>query len=88
MRLTKKTMYPAYPVQITSNVALQDPDGSILFRTHEFDKPDSKNLVKKWRKDDLQSGDGPLCGLLPLRSLYYHANESKIPATTRMGIKN
>ena len=88
MRLTKKTMYPAYLVQITSNVVLHDSDGSILFRTHEFDKPDSKNLVKKWRKDNLQSGDGPLHGLLPLRSLYYCANESKIPATTRMGIKN
>ena len=88
MRLTKKTTYPAYPAQITSNVVLQDSDGSILFRTHEFDKPDPKNLVKKWHKDDLQSGDGPLCGLLPLRSLYYRTNESKIPKTTRMGIKN
>ena len=88
MHLTKKTTYPAYPAEITSNVVLQDSDGSILFRTHEFDKPDSKKLVKKWRKDDLQSGDGPLHGLLPLRSLYYRANKSKIPATTRMGIKN
>ena len=88
MRLTKKTTYPAYPAQITFNVVLQDSDGSILFGTHEFDKPDSKKLVKKWCKDDLQSGDGPLHGLLPLRSLYYRANELKIPATTRMGIKN
>ena len=88
MRLTKKTTYPAYPAQITSNVVLQDSVGSILFRTHDFDKPDSKNLVKKWHKDDQQSGDGPLCGLLPLRSLYYRAHELKIPATTRMGIKN
>ena len=54
----------------------------------EHDKPDSKNLVKKWHKDDLQSGDGPLRSLLPLRSLYYHTYELKIPATTRMGIKN
>ena len=81
-------MYPAYPAQITSNVVLQDSDGSILFRTHEFDKPDSNNLVKKWHKDGLQSGDGQLRSLLPLRSLYYRTKESKIPATTRMGIKN
>ena len=88
MCLTKKTTYPAYLAQITSNVVLEDSDGSILFRTHEFDKPDSKNLVKKWHKDDLQSGDGPLRSLLPLRSLYYCTNKLKIPATTRMGIKN
>ena len=87
MRLTKKSMYPAYPVDIATNVVLEDSNGTALFRSHSFDKPQLKALVKKWHKDTINSGDGPLQGLMPLRSLYYRANESKIPATTRMGIK-
>ena len=43
---------------------------------------------KKWRKDTIKAGDGPLRGLMPLRKLYYRVNESKIPATTRMGMTN
>ena len=86
MRLTKKTTYPSYTVDLLTDVVQTDDDGQVLYRTHSFDKPESKTLVKKWRKDTIQSGDGPLRGLLPLRQLYYRVNESKIPATTRLGM--
>ena len=82
MHLTKKTMYPSYTVDILTDVVQRDTGGQVLYRTHSFDKPERKHLVKKWRKDNIQSGDGPLQGLLPLRKLYYRVNESKIPATT------
>ena len=87
MQLTEKSMYPAYPVDIATNVVLEDSNGTALFRSHSFDKPPLKAIFKKWRKDTINSGDGPLQGLMALRSLYYRANKSKIPATTRMGIK-
>ena len=86
MQLTKKTMYPSYTVDILSDVVQSDSDGQVLYRTHSFDKAESKKLVKKWRKDTIQSGDGPLWGLMPLCQLYYHVNESKIPATTHLGL--
>ena len=86
MRLMKKTTYPSYTVDILTDVVQTDDNGKVLYRTHSFDKSESKTLVKKWCKDTIQSGDGPLHGLLPLRKLYYHVNELKIPATTRMGI--
>ena len=87
MRLTKKITYLSYPDEITTDVVQQDSNGQVLYRTHSFDKPESNVRAKKWRKDIIQSGDGPLHGLLPLRKLYYCVNESKIPATTRMGMK-
>ena len=86
IRLMKKTTYPSYTVDILMDVVQTDDNGKVLYRTHSFDKSESKTLVKKWRKDIIQSGDGPLCGLLPLHKLYYCVNESKIPATTCMGI--
>ena len=86
MRLTKKSTYPSYPDDIATDVVQTDSDGQVLYRTHSFDMPESNPHVKKWRKDSILSGDGPLCGLLPLHKLYYHVNESKIPATTRIGI--
>ena len=86
MHLTKKTTYPSYTVNILADVVQTDDNGKVLYRTHSFDKSKSKTLVKKWWKDTIQSGDGALHGLLPLRKLYYHVNESKIPATTCMGI--
>ena len=88
MRLTKKTTYPSYTVDILTDVVQTNTNGKVLYRTHSFDKPESKTLVKKWRKDRIQSGDGPLHGLLPLHKLYYRVNESKIPATTCMGIRS
>ena len=88
MRLTKKTTYPSYPDDITTDVVQQDSDGHVLYRTHSFDKPESKPRAKKWRKDIIKAGDGPLRGLMPLRKLYYRVNESKIPATTCMGMTN
>ena len=84
MQTTKKTTYPSYPVDILNNESadtVQD-DG---FQPHDFDKPSSHPLAKKWRKDNVSYGDGPLRGLQPLYPLYYKANESKIPATTRLG---
>ena len=87
MRLTKKTTYPSYTADVLTDVVLRDSTGDVLYRTHSFDKPESKQLVKKWRKDNIKSGDGPLRGLMPLRKLYYRANEAAIPATTRMGMK-
>ena len=86
MRLTKKTTYPSYPDDIATDIVQQDSNGQVLYRTHSFDMPESNPRKKKWRKDTIKSGEGPLRGLLPLRKLYYRVNESKIPATTRMGI--
>ena len=84
MRTTKKTTYPSYPVEIQPSDE-DDDNSSGVFKPHDFDKPSTRKLVKKWRKDNISYGDGPLRGLQPLRSLYYKANEAKIPATTRMG---
>ena len=88
MGLTKKTMYPSYPDDIATDVVLQDSSGQVLYQTHSFDKPESNPHAKKWCKDTIKCGDGPLRGLLLLCKLYYRVNESKIPATTRMGMKS
>ena len=88
MRLMKKTTYPSYTMDILSDVVQSDSDGQVLYQTHSFDKAETKKFVKKWRKDTIQSGDGPLWGLMPLHKLYYHINESKIPATTCLGLNN
>ena len=88
MRLTKKTMYPSYPDDIATDIVQQDANGKVLYQTHLFDKPKSNPHVKKWCKDTIMSGDGPLCGLLPLCKLYYCVNESKILAMTRMGMRS
>ena len=84
MRLTKKTTYPSYCVDIPTDIVLQNPDGSVLFHTHSFDKPEAKKLVKKWRKDNIAYGNAPMRGQQPVR-FYHKINESKIPASTRMG---
>ena len=88
MRLTKKTTYPSYPDDIATDVVQQDANGQVLYQTHSFNKPESNPCAKKWHKDTIMSGDGPLCGLLPLRKLYYHVNESKILAMTCMGMRS
>ena len=88
MHLTKKTTYPLYPDDIATDIVQQDANGQVLYRTHSFDKPESNPRAKKWRKDTIMSGDGPLRGLLPLRKLYYCVNESKIPAMTCMGMRS
>ena len=51
--------YPSYPADLLNNESgetVQD-DG---FRPHDFDKPSSHPLAKKWRKDNVSYGDGPL----------------------------
>ena len=88
MKLTKKTTYPAYPVHVITDVVLNDINGQVLYRSHSFDKKDQFNRKKKWRKTHISYGDAPLRGQQLLRPLYYHVNESKIPATIRMGIES
>ena len=76
--------YPSYPADILNNES-GDTVQDVGFQPHDFDKPSSCPLAKKWRKDNVSYGDGPLQGLQPLCPLYYKANEAKIPATTRLG---
>ena len=87
MRLLKKTNYPPYTVHSGDDVILEDSNGVPLIRSHEFDHLESGMRVKKWWKEDINFGNAPLRGMLPLRYLYYHTNEAKIPAMTRMGYK-
>ena len=82
----KKSSYPAYPVDVNSDVVLCDNNGQVLFKSHEFNRPLKYKRTKKWHKNKLTYGDAPLSGLQPLRHLYYKINESKVPATLRMGI--
>ena len=86
MKTTKKSTYPAYPVEVHSDVVLRDNNGQVLFRSHEFDRPSKYKQTKKWCKNKLTYSDAPLSGLQPLRHLYYKINESKVPATLLMGI--
>ena len=87
MKLTKKMTYPAYPVDIITDVVLNDVSGNVLYRNHSFDRPDKLNHQKKWQKQNFTHIDTPLHGQQSLRPLYYHVNESKIPATVHMGIQ-
>ena len=86
MKTTKKLTYPAYPVEVNSDVILQDNNGQVLFRSHEFNRASKYKQNKKWHKNKLTYSDAPLSRLQPLRCLYYKINESKIPATLHMGI--
>ena len=86
MKTTKKSTYPAYPVEVNSNVILHDNNGQVLFRSHEFDRDSKYKQNKKCLKNKLTYSDAPLSGLQPLRHLYYKINESKIPVTLRMVI--
>ena len=88
MHITKKTTYPAYTGDLTDDIVLADNAGNAMYRTHEFDQIPERHLVKKWRKDTIREDDAPLRGQMPLRPQYYRANESKIPATTRLGLSN
>ena len=59
MRTTEKTTYPSYPADKLNNESadtVQD-DG---FQPHDFDKASNHPLAKKWRKDNVSYGDGPL----------------------------
>ena len=88
MKLLKKTNYPPYTVDNADDVVLRDTNGVPLIPliySHDFDKIESGMHTKKWRKQDINFGNAPLCGMLPLRYLYYCTNEAKIPAMTRMG---
>ena len=85
MKLLKKTNYPPYTVDNADDVVLRDANGVPLICSHDFDKIESGMRTKKWRKQDINFGNAPLRGMLPLRYLYYRTNEAKIPAMTRMG---
>ena len=85
MKLLKKTNYPPYTFDNADNVVLRDANGVPLICLHEFDNLESGMQVKKWRKQDINFGNAPLCGMLPLRYLYYRVNKAKIPAMTGMG---
>ena len=86
MKLTKKSMYPSYAADVTDDVVLRNTNGQVLYRTHPFDIGSITNTKKKWQKDNITYGDALLRGQQPLRPLYYKVNESKIPATLRMGL--
>ena len=49
MKLMKKMTYPAYPVDIITDVVLNDAAGNVLYRSHSFDRPD-KFIWKKMAK--------------------------------------
>ena len=82
MKLLKKTNYPPYTVDNVDDVVLRDSNGVPVICSHDFDKLEFDLRVKKWRKQDIEFGNAQLCGMLPLRYLYYHANKAKIPAMT------
>ena len=69
MKTTKKLTYPAYPVEVNSDVILCDNNGQVLFRSHEFDRASKYERSKKWHKNKLTYSDAPLSGLQPLRRL-------------------
>ena len=85
MKLLKKTNYPAYSVTNPHDVVHRDTNGIPVICSHEFDQLESGVRTKKWRKEDINYGNAPLRGMLPLRYLYYRTNEAKIPAMTCMG---
>ena len=87
MKLTKKSTYPSYTADVTDDVVLRHSNGQVLYRTHNFDLVSNANTKKKWRKNTITYGDALLRGQQPLRPLYYKVNESKIPATLRMGFR-
>ena len=81
MKLTKKTTYLAYPVDLITDIVMNDLNGDVIYRSHSFDRPDKFVRNKKWRKCNITYGDAPLHGQQSLQPMYYHVNESKIPAT-------
>ena len=87
MKLTKKSTYPAYPVDVITDVVMNDSNGQVLYQSHTFDRCEKFVRKKKWRKWNITYGDAPLHGQQSLRPMYYHVNDSKIPATLRMGIQ-
>ena len=87
MRLLKRNNYPAYTLNNPNNIVLQDSNGIPLMISHKFDQQELGVRTKKCRKDDINFGNAPLRGMLPLRSLYYRMNEAKIPAMRRMGFE-
>ena len=86
MKLTKKTTYPSYPATLPNDIVLRSDNGQILYCLHNFDCESTIKVIKKCYKDAITFGDAPLHGQQLLRPLYYKVNESKIPATLRMGI--
>ena len=87
MQLIKKINYPAYTLDDTNRIVLEDKDGNTLMLSHTFDQLELGSCVKKWCKDDIHFGNAPVHGMLPLRYLYYRTNKAKIPTMTRMGLE-
>ena len=87
MKLTKRSNYPPYILEASDNVVLRDTNGNPLMCSHKFDNIELGMRAKKWRKDDINFGNKPVRGMLPLRYLYYRTNEAQIPAVTHMGLQ-
>ena len=87
MCLLKENNYPAYTLYDTDRIVLEDNDGNTIMLSHTFDQLELGSRVKKWRKDDIHFGNAQVCGMLPLRYLYYRTNVAKIPAMTSMGLE-
>ena len=66
---------------------LEDGNGNPVKVSHFFDQQELGSRAKKRRKNDIHFGNAPLCGMLPLRFLYYRTNEAKISSMTRMGFE-
>ena len=55
MKLMKKTTYPAYPVDIITDVVLNNVAGNVLYRSHSFNRPDKFIQKKKMAKTKYHS---------------------------------
>ena len=87
MRLIKRNNYPPYILDTVDRTVLEDDNGNPTMVSHFFDQQELGCHAKKWRKNDIHFGNAPLCGMLPLRMLYYRSNEAKIPSMTRMAFQ-
>ena len=45
MKLTKKSTYPAYPVDVITDVVMNDSNGQVLYRSHTFDRCELKSKI-------------------------------------------
>ena len=87
MKLIKWNNYLPYILDTVDRTVLENDNGNPIMVSHFFDQQELGCHAKKWRKNDIHFGNAPLCGMLPLRMLYYRSNEAKIPSMTRMGFQ-
>lgn len=85
--MTRKSNYPVMIGARAQDIcnSVYAPDATYL--PHAFDFPDVKQRAKKSRKVNLASADQPLRGSRPIRD-YFRIDQSKIPATVRMGLRD